>query len=230
MDKSIIENFAFRVFTQESLDSLRPFPIKLIRTAFTNAAKLSRFAGEDVFDTSLLEDAAVLRIKLESVVEMAVNRIKLCVAKPDYEIEKSENDGLPNGMWMYPVVAVRQLRFQPLTGEIYIQLYRQEDNVRQLYSLNPGTRIWEKVKGVEKLSQLYLRRSPSMREILFNNMPDLCTLRKFVDMDITSDMLKAKDYMHHTLLWRDLLPLLPALLRDVSVLMAQYEIMLSQRN
>lgn len=230
-EKSIIENFAFRVYTLDKPDEEYPFPIKLIRIIFTNAAKLKDNATPGDFDATMLEQAPELRIKLESIVEMTVDRVNLYVAKPGYELSECMNPAteLPVGMWMYPVGAIRKLGFHPSTGEIFIQLYRENDNIRQLYSLNPATRKWEKVTGIEKLSQLYLKRIPSMKEIMINNMPDLPTIKEVANMNLYADLLKAKDYKRHYSIWQRLLPLLPSLLREVLALLAQYNIVLTMR-
>lgn len=231
MWKSIIENFEFRVFSHDKTDKAHPFPIKLIRSIFTNAAKLRKYAEKGDFDSAILEEATEMRVRFESIVGMTVDRVKLCVAKPGYDVSEHINSStdLPDGMWMYPVGAIRKLGFHPFTGEIFIQLYREDDNIRQMYSLNPDTNRWEKVTGVEKLSQLYLKRIPGMKEIMFNNMPDLPVIREVAKRNLYSDLLKAKDYKQHYLLWKRLLPLLPSLLREVLALLAQYNIVLTMR-
>ena len=163
---------------------------------------------------------------------MTVERISLCVAPVEYEVSDntSSNTRLPRGMWMYPVGAIKKLGFETSTGEIFIQLFREENNIRQLYSQNPTTQRWEKVTGVEKLSQLYLRRVPEMKNILEQNSPDLSAIREIVCMNLNSDMLKAKDYKEHLVQWRRLLHLLPELLREVLAILAQYNVILTLRN
>lgn len=229
MRRSIIDNFAFRVFSHDKPDASYPFPIKLIRTVFTNASKLKKEVEKGTFDEKMLDEAIVLREKLENAVEMTVERILLCVAEPGYEVSETINPAtdLPEGMWGYPVVAVKELGFSVPSGEIFIKLYREKDNIRQLYSLNPDTSKWEKVTGVEKLSQLYLKRIPGMVELLNHNMPDLEAIRELNSKNLYADLLKAKDYNQHILLWKWLLPLLPNLLRDVLAVLAQYNIILT---
>ncbi|MDE7463362.1 MAG: hypothetical protein K2M88_09410 [Muribaculaceae bacterium] len=231
MKKSIIENFAFRLLSQDKNDEASPFPIKLIRSIFTNAAKLKNYSEDGELDKTLLDECVTWRINLETFVWMTVERISLCVATTEYEVsdQTDSNTGLPMGMWMYPVGAIKKLGFETSTGEIFIELYREENNIRQLYSLNPTTQRWEKVTGVEKLSQLYLRRIPEMKKIIEQNSPDLTAISKIVRMNINADMLKPKDYRDHLLLWKLLLPLLPELLREVLVILTQYNIVLSLR-
>ena len=232
MKKSIIENFAFRLLSQDKNDEVSPFPIKLIRSIFTNAAKLKNYSEDGELDKALLDECVTWKINLETFVWMTVERISLCVATPEYEVsdKTDSNTGLPLGMWVYPVGAIKKLGFETSTGEIFIQLYREENNIRQLYSLNPTTQRWEKVTGVEKLSQLYLRRVPEMKNIMEQNSPDLSAISKIVRMNINADMLKAKDYKEHRMQWRWLLPLLPELLREVLAILTQYNVILTLRN
>ena len=232
MKKSIIENFAFRLLSQDKNDEVSPFPIKLIRSIFTNAAKLKNYSEDGELDQALLDECVTWKINLETFVWMTVERISLCVATPEYEVsdKTDSNTGLPLGMWVYPVGAIKKLGFETSTGEIFIELYREENNIRQLYSLNPTTQRWEKVTGVEKLSQLYLRRVPEMKNIMEQNSPDLSAISKIVRMNIFADMLKAKDYKEHRMQWRWLLPLLPELLREVLAILTQYNVILTLRN
>lgn len=232
MKKSIIENFAFRLLSQDKNDEVSPFPIKLIRSIFTNAAKLKNYSEDGELDQALLDECVTWKINLETFVWMTVERISLCVATPEYEVsdKTDSNTGLPLGMWVYPVGAIKKLGFETSTGEIFIELYREENNIRQLYSLNPTTQRWEKVTGVEKLSQLYLRRVPEMKNIMEQNSPDLSAISKIVRMNINADMLKAKDYKEHRMQWRWLLPLLPELLREVLAILTQYNVILTLRN
>ena len=231
MRKSIIDNFAFRLLSQDRTDDTSPFPIKLIRSIFTNAAKLKDYSDGEL-DKALLDESAILRINLESFVRMTVERISLCVAPVGYEVSDKINSktGLPCGMWMYPIGAIKKLGFETSTGEIFIQLFREENNIRQLYSQNPATQRWEKVTGVGKLSQLYLRRVPEMKDIMEQNSPDLSAVREIVCMNLNSDMLKAKDYKEHRVQWRWLFNLLPELLREVLAILTQYNVILTLRN
>ena len=232
MKKSIIENFAFRLLSQDKTDEVSPFPIKLIRSIFTNATKLKNYSEDGELDKASLYECATWRIILETFVWMTVERISLCVATPEYELcdKTDSNTGLPRGMWMYPVGAIKKLGFETYTGEIFIQLYREENNIRQLYSWNPTTQRWEKVTGVEKLSQLYLRRIPEMKNIMEHNSPDLSTINKIVRMNLNSDMLKAIDYKEYRMQWERILPLLPELLREVLAILTQYNVILTLRN
>ena len=226
MSISIIENLEFRVLSQDKPDKGEPFPIKTIRSIFTNAAKLKDYGAEEELDVDMLAKAPELRIRLESIVGMTVDRVKLCVAKPGYTVPDDANNfyKLPAGMWKYPVGTIKKLGFEPNTGEIFIQLYREENNVRQLYSFNPNSCKWEKVTGVEKLSQLYLKRNPAMAEIMQRNMPDLPAIKEVADMKLPLEMLNAKEYKQHLVLWKRLLMLLPDLLREVLALLVQYNI------
>lgn len=232
MKKSIIENFAFRLLSQDKTDKDDPFPIKLIRSIFANAAKLKDCLEEGDLDKATLEKISIWRITLENFVRMTVERVCLCVANPEYEIsdETDSNTGLPRGMWMYPVGAIKKLGFETSTGEVFIQLYREENNIRQLYSQNPTTQRWEKVTGVEKLSQLYLRRIPEIKSIMKHNSPDLSAISKIVSMNLNSDLLKAKNNKEYRILWESLLPLLPELLREVLAVLTQYNVILTLRN
>lgn len=232
MKKSIIENFAFRLLSQDKNDEVSPFPIKLIRSIFTNAAKLKNYSEDGELDKALLDECVTWKINLETFVWMTVERISLCVATPEYEVsdKTDSNTGLPQGMWMYPVGAIKKLGFETSTGEIFIQIYREENNIRQLYSPNPTTQRWEKVTGVEKLSQLYLRRVPEMKNIMEQNSPDLSAISKIVRMNLNADMLKAKDYKEHRMQWGRLLPLLPELLREILAILTQYNVILTLRD
>ena len=233
MKKSIIENFAFRLLSQDKNDEASPFPIKLIRSIFTNAAKLKNYSEDGELDKTLLDECVRWRINLETFVWMTVERISLCVAPPEYEVsdKTDSNTGLPLRMWMYPVGAIKKLGFETSTGEIFIQLYRENNNnILQLYSQNPTTQKWEKVTGVKKLSQLYLRRMPEMKSIMKHNSPDLSAISKIVSMNLNSDLLKAKNNKEYRNLWESLLPLLPELLREVLAILTQYNVILTLRN
>ena len=229
--KSIIEDLDHRVLSQDKPDKGEPFPIKTIRSIFTNAAKLRDYGADEELDVDMLAKAPELRIRLESIVGMTVDRVKLCVAKPGYIVPEDAKNfyKLPAGMWKYPVGAIKKLGFEPNTGEIFIRLYREENNIRQLYSFNPNSCEWEKVTGVKKLSQLYLKRNPAMAEIMQRNMPDLPAIKEIADMKLPLEKLKAKEYKRHLELWKHLLILLPDLLREVLALLAQYNIDLTLR-
>lgn len=157
---------------------------------------------------------------------MCVDRILCYVAEPndDYKIRYAH---LPPRIWAYPLTAIKRMGFHLLGGEIFLQLYRDTDNIRQLYSLNPTTSCWEKVTGVERLSQLHLDHTPRMEDILQHSMPDLSAIRNITDMGLRIPELKAKEYCKHLSLWRKLLPLLEDLLRDVINVLAQYNISLT---
>ena len=130
-------------------------------------------------------------------------------------------------MWAYPLCAIRELGFDTINGELYARLYRPSNNIRQIYSLNPKTSYWEKVTGVTKLSQMELDHSIGLREMLRHNMPDLAAIREINDMGLTVPMLNVSEYRKNNAIWNQLVIMLDELLREIKVVLSQYNIVLT---
>lgn len=130
-------------------------------------------------------------------------------------------------MWAYPLCAIRELGFDTINGELYARLYRPSNNIRQIYSLNPKTSYWEKVTGVTKLSQMELDHSIGLREMLGHNMPDLAAIREINDMGLTIPMLNVSEYRKNSAIWNQLVIMLDELLREIKVVLSQYNIVLT---
>lgn len=229
MKTSILENFRFRLLSQESVNKQYPFPIKLIRSIFTNASKLSDNSYPGEYNAKLLDKTEDLRKELEQVINACLDRIMVYVSDTDDDSSCFKNTAafIPTGMWAYPLVAVKSLGFKTDSGEIFIQLFRPDNNIRQVYSLNPRTSCWERVSGVQNLSQLELAHRTGKKEILIHNMPDLSTIKAISDMNIPVSALKATAHREHTALWKHLLPMLGQLLREVKVVLSQSNIILT---
>ncbi|MDE5791478.1 MAG: hypothetical protein K2H96_09670 [Muribaculaceae bacterium] len=226
---SILGNFKSRLFSQDRVNEKYPFPIRLIRSIFTNASKLSTVVTQrGEFNHDLLANAKHQKIKLENTIDTCVERILCYVAESDDGDDyKNEDAHLSTRIWAYPLTSIRKLGFHLSGGEIFIQLYRDTDNIRQLYSLNSATSCWEKVRDVERLSQLHLDHNPRMEDILRHSIPDLPAIRNITDMGVRIPELRATEYRKHLSLWLNLLPLLEDLLRDVINVLAQYNISLT---
>ncbi len=229
---SIAQNFNLRLFSQDRESVSYCFPIKLIRSIFANAARIRSNSKVKYLNPKLLDKAGDLKVKLEDAIDSCIDRIQFYVAEPYNEgtnIANSTYD-IPKGMWAYPFASVKKLGFKKDSGEIFIQLYRSEDNIRQVYTLNPDTDVWEPVRGVTKLSQLHLDHRPSMKEILLHSMPDLSAIKKITDIDLQPSYLKATDSPDYIQLWKTLLPMLEELLRDVIAILAQYHLVLTHES
>ena len=216
---SIIENFKFRLFSQDRRDPDFPFPIKLIRSIFTNAEKIGDRYSLEGHAPRLSNVFSTLRAKLENAIDTCVGRIQIHVFEP------YSNDG--NGdknIWAYPVECVKSIGFKPANDEIYIKLFRAEDNVRQVCAHNAVAGSWEKLRDIKFLRQLHIHHAPSMKEILRHTMPDLAAIREICDMNFAIPDLSVKDYGRHLKLWERLFPLLEELLRETGMILAQYQL------
>lgn len=210
---SIVEDFRFRLFSQDK----KYFPIKLIRSIFTNAVRVSN-SYVDISN----ENVRLLKDKLDNAIDYCVDRIKVYVDDSgrldgDNTILRSQGR-----IWGYPLIAIKRLGFRQITGEILVELYRPGDNVRQIYSPDKILSSWEKISGVYELSQLALQFNPSKDAILCHNRQDLLTLKRVVDMGIQIDDLNLNSHRMHAELWRTLFPLLENLLHDTLVMLSQY--------
>lgn len=229
MKTSILENFRFRLLSQESVNKQYPFPIKLVRSIFTNASRLSSNSYPGEYNSRLLDKTEDLRTELEQVINACLDRIMIYVSETDDDSSsyKSTAATIPTGMWAYPLVAVKSLGFKTDSGEIFIRLYRSQNNIRQVYSLNPRTSCWERITGIQSLSQLKLAHRIGKKEILIHNMPDLSIIKAISDMNIPVSALKASDHKEYAALWKQLLPMLGQLLREVKTVLSQSNIVLT---
>lgn len=223
--KSIIENFQFRLFSQDK----NSFPIKLIRSIFTNAVNISTQPGSNTYSSEYIENAKQLKIKLENAIDFCVDRILIHVYDSNTIDGPNSITRSQGNIWAYPVAAIKKLGFQPINGGVFIELYRPNDNIRQVYSPNPTQTCWSKVTNVQNLSQLTLKCKPSKDSILLHNMPDSGALKKIVDMDIPISDLDAKYHTKHPALWNTLFPLLENLFRDTVAILSHYNINLVSR-
>lgn len=228
MKTSILEDFRFRLQSQESNNKLYPFPIKLIRSIFTNASKIRSYAAPDEYDPIWMDSAYSLKKEFDRAIDTCADRILIYVADNNITSDGFSDSAafIPPGMWAYPVAAIRSIGFKTDNGEVFIRLFREENNVRQVYSPNPDTSRWERVSGVQGMSQLVLGHRVEKREILIHNMPDLTAIKTIADMNISIASLKAADHRRHTLLWQQLFPLLNHLLREVTAVLSQYNLVL----
>ena len=225
---SIIENFRQRLFSQDRTNKDYQFPIRLIHSIFLNAEKIQHNEISENSDNTLFEHVSSQRIKLENAIDTCVGQIQICVSEPCGIIHKTNDSSTVNSIniWNYPIEAVRELGFKLGTGEIFIKLFRDTDNIRQIYVANNETHCWEKVTNIRELKQLHIHHDPSMKDILRYNMPDLIAIKKISDMDIFIDDLNAKDYNRHINLWKEIFPILDELLRETLVILAQYNLIL----
>lgn len=225
LKKSIFENFRHRLKTQECLSEIYPLPIRLIGSIFTNASKIAHlFPSHSYFD-----NADLLKTEFENSIDECVSRTLIYVSEGNIADSNFKSIGthIPDGMWAYPLCAIRELGFDTINGELYARLYRPSNNIRQIYSLNPKTSYWEKVTGVTKLSQMELDHSIGLREMLRHNMPDLAAIREINDMGLTVPMLNVSEYRKNNAIWNQLVIMLDELLREIKVVLSQYNIVLT---
>ncbi len=221
--QSVVGNFSFRLFSQDRIYEDTAFPIKLIRSIFSNAEKIG---AESRYKGSI--QIAILRMILDNAIDTCVSRIEVPVYDSQWHT-KDININLSLGskdIWMYPIESTKSIGFKPEEGEIFIKLFRSNDYVRQVYAFNPYDSKWEKVKGIEKLSQLEIHHNPSMKDIMEHNFLDLPNIKKIYDLKINISDLNVKYYDSNQDLWKTLFPDLEDLLRETLVVLAQYNLRL----
>lgn len=174
-----------------------------------------------MYNSEHLKKAKELKNKLDNTIDNCIDRILLYVADSQITDEVYPNSVTANKLWAYPLSAVKKFGFHPITGECFIELFRDSDNTRQLYKYNSKTATGSKITGVKKLSQLSLMKYPGIEDILIHNMPDLKGLNKLISMNVTTDDIKLNNQHKNITLWNNLFPMLEELLHDVIVVFSQ---------
>lgn len=220
---SIVEDFRFRLFSQDT----KYFPIKLIRSIFTNAAKIESDTHGESAGMKKIDEVIRFKDRFDSMIDFCIDRISVLVYD-SVLIESAPMTVNIHKLWKYPLSIIKKLGFKPQSGEIFIELSREKDNIRQVYSCNSFSDIASKITGVQKLSQLHLIRTPGINDILSHSISDLKALRKIMSLNISISDLDAKCFKQHVILWSSIFPLLEDLLRDMTVIFSQYNISLAK--